>query len=180
MNTKAYAAAAPMTPHWKKQNHAPGAVADANMKRAATKKHAIDKPSATWYPPFRTSYGSSAFPYSVPVPFRDAGGGDAADTDRIPNAVTTQSSACTTSGNATNPEATLAGKPALRAMDPPRIMAEMTSAAMLSKRSAPRAEQSPTLSPTRSAITAGFRGSSSGMPASTLPTRSAPTSAAFV
>ena len=40
--------------------------------------------------------------------------------------------------------------------------------------------QSPTLSPTLSAITAGLRGSSSGMPASTLPTRSAPTSAALV
>ncbi len=39
---------------------------------------------------------------------------------------------------------------------------------------------SPTLSPTLSAITAGLRGSSSGMPASSLPTRSAPTSAAFV
>ena len=40
--------------------------------------------------------------------------------------------------------------------------------------------QSPTLSPTLSAITAGLRGSSSGIPASTLPTRSAPTSAALV
>ena len=40
--------------------------------------------------------------------------------------------------------------------------------------------QSPTLSPTLSAITAGLRGSSSGMPTSTLPTRSAPTSAPFV
>jgi hypothetical protein len=40
--------------------------------------------------------------------------------------------------------------------------------------------QSPTLSPTLSAITAGLRGSSSGIPASILPTRSAPTSAAFV
>ncbi len=39
---------------------------------------------------------------------------------------------------------------------------------------------SPTLSPTLSAMVAGFRGSSSGMPASTLPTRSAPTSAALV
>ncbi len=39
---------------------------------------------------------------------------------------------------------------------------------------------SPTLSPTLSAIVAGFLGSSSGIPASTLPTRSAPTSAAFV
>ncbi len=39
---------------------------------------------------------------------------------------------------------------------------------------------SPTLSPTLSAITAGLRGSSSGIPASTLPTRSAPTSADLV
>ena len=40
--------------------------------------------------------------------------------------------------------------------------------------------QSPTLSPTLSAMVAGLRGSSSGMPASTLPTRSAPTSAPLV
>ncbi len=40
--------------------------------------------------------------------------------------------------------------------------------------------QSPTLSPTLSAMTAGLRGSSSGMPASTFPTRSAPTSAPLV
>ena len=40
--------------------------------------------------------------------------------------------------------------------------------------------QSPTLSPTLSAITAGFLGSSSGIPASTFPTKSAPTSAPFV
>ena len=39
---------------------------------------------------------------------------------------------------------------------------------------------SPTLSPTESAIVAGFRGSSSGMPASTLPERSPATSAALV
>jgi len=62
----------------------------------------------------------------------------------------------------------------------PRIMAPMFSAAVDSNRSAPRPAQSPTLSPTRSAITAGLRGSSSGMPASTFPTRSAPTSAALV
>ena len=43
-----------------------------------------------------------------------------------------------------------------RAMVLPRIMALMTSAAMLSNRSAPLAAQSPTLSPTRSAMTAGF------------------------
>jgi len=40
--------------------------------------------------------------------------------------------------------------------------------------------QSPTLSPTLSAITAGFLGSSSGMPASIFPTKSAPTSAPLV
>ena len=49
-----------------------------------------------------------------------------------------------------------------------------------SYRSAPIPATSPTLSPTLSAMVAGFRGSSSGMPASTLPTRSAPTSAALV
>ena len=40
--------------------------------------------------------------------------------------------------------------------------------------------QSPTLSPTLSAMVAGLRGSSSGIPASTLPTRSPPTSAPLV
>ena len=40
--------------------------------------------------------------------------------------------------------------------------------------------QSPTLSPTLSAITAGLRGSSSGIPTSIMPTRSAPTSAPLV
>ena len=69
---------------------------------------------------------------------------------------------------------------AAAASDAPRIMAPMFSAAVDSNRSAPRPAQSPTLSPTRSAMTAGLRGSSSGMPASTLPTRSAPTSAALV
>ena len=49
-----------------------------------------------------------------------------------------------------------------------------------SNKSAPIPATSPTLSPTLSAIVAGFLGSSSGMPASTLPTKSAPTSAAFV
>ena len=60
------------------------------------------------------------------------------------------------------------------------IIAPMFSAAVDSNKSAPRPAQSPTLSPTKSAITAGFLGSSSGIPASTFPTRSAPTSAAFV
>ena len=52
--------------------------------------------------------------------------------------------------------------------------------AYVSNKSAAIPAQSPTLSPTLSAITAGFLGSSSGIPASTLPTRSAPTSAPFV
>ena len=49
-----------------------------------------------------------------------------------------------------------------------------------SNRSAPMPATSPTLSPTLSAMTAALRGSSSGMPASTLPARSPPTSAALV
>ena len=49
-----------------------------------------------------------------------------------------------------------------------------------SKMSAPMPATSPTLSPTLSAITPGFLGSSSGIPASTFPTKSAPTSAALV
>ena len=49
-----------------------------------------------------------------------------------------------------------------------------------SKISEPIPAISPTLSPTLSAITAGLRGSSSGIPASNLPTKSAPTSALLV
>ena len=49
-----------------------------------------------------------------------------------------------------------------------------------SNKSAPIPATSPTLSPTLSAIVAGFLGSSSGIPASTFPTKSAPTSAALV
>ena len=49
-----------------------------------------------------------------------------------------------------------------------------------SNKSAPIPATSPTLSPTLSAMVAGFNGWSSGIPASTFPTRSAPTSAAFV
>ncbi len=59
-------------------------------------------------------------------------------------------------------------------------MAAQVLSAQEPKRSAPIPATSPTLSPTLSAITAGFLGSSSGIPCSTLPTRSAPTSAAFV
>ena len=69
--------------------------------------------------------------------------------------------------------------------DPSEETEESTSAAQVDSakdpnRSAPIPAMSPTLSPTLSAITAGLRGSSSGMSFSTLPTKSAPTSAAFV
>lgn len=47
-------------------------------------------------------------------------------------------------------------------------------------RSAPIPATSPTLSPTLSAIVPGFFGESSSKPYSTLPTKSAPTSAALV
>ena len=47
-------------------------------------------------------------------------------------------------------------------------------------KSEPIPATSPTLSPTLSAIVAGFLGESSSSPSSTFPTRSAPTSAAFV
>ena len=62
----------------------------------------------------------------------------------------------------------------------PSSMTATAVTAYVSKRSAAMPAQSPTLSPTLSAMTAGLRGSSSGMPASIFPTRSAPTSAAFV
>jgi len=62
----------------------------------------------------------------------------------------------------------------------PSVIAETIAPTYDSNKSAPIPATSPTLSPTLSAITAGFLGSSSGIPASTLPTRSAPTSAAFV
>ncbi len=62
----------------------------------------------------------------------------------------------------------------------PRIRAATSVTAYDSNRSAAMPAQSPTLSPTLSAMVAALRGSSSGMPCSTLPTRSAPTSAALV
>ena len=62
----------------------------------------------------------------------------------------------------------------------PRISAATSVTAYDSNRSAAMPAQSPTLSPTLSAMVAALRGSSSGMPCSTLPTRSAPTSAALV
>ena len=66
-----------------------------------------------------------------------------------------------------------------------RELSASAAAAMMeptkdSNRSVPMPATSPTLSPTLSAMVAGFRGSSSGMSDSTLPTRSAPTSAALV
>ena len=58
--------------------------------------------------------------------------------------------------------------------------ADAMAATLESKRSAPIPATSPTLSPTLSAITAGFLGSSSAIPSSTFPVRSAATSAVFV
>ena len=58
--------------------------------------------------------------------------------------------------------------------------ADVIAATFESKRSAPIPATSPTLSPTLSAITAGFLGSSSAIPSSTFPVRSADTSAVFV
>ena len=62
----------------------------------------------------------------------------------------------------------------------PKTIAPIIEPTNDSNKSAPIPATSPTLSPTLSAIVAGLRGWSSGIPASTLPTRSAPTSAAFV
>ena len=60
-------------------------------------------------------------------------------------------------------------KPASCAKVIPIIIADKISAVIDSKRSAHYPAQSPTLSPTKSAITAGFLWSSSGIPASILP-----------
>src|SRR4030095_7217585 len=70
--------------------------------------------------------------------------------------------------------------PAPRKTKPPTSIVAITVTANVSNRSAAMPAQSPTLSPTLSAMTAGLRGSSSGIPASTLPTRGAATTAAFL
>ncbi len=77
---------------------------------------------------------------------------------------------------------TISGKvrPSAPSAAVPRINAATSVTAYDSNRSAAMPAQSPTLSPTLSAMVAGLRLSSSGMPVSTLPTRSAPTSAALV
>ncbi len=64
--------------------------------------------------------------------------------------------------------------------DDPRADVDSIDPQYDSYKSAPIPATSPTLSPTLSAIVAGLRASSSGMPASTFPTKSAPTSAALV
>lgn len=68
---------------------------------------------------------------------------------------------------------------------PIRVVEDITKAAQVDSANEPNRSAlipatSPTLSPTLSAMVAGFLGLSSGSPASTLPTRSAPTSAALV
>jgi hypothetical protein len=83
----------------------------------------------------------------------------------------------TKSGNIT-PTMAPFGEPAKAAA--PRMIAATNVTSYDSNRSAAIPAQSPTLSPTLSAMVAAFRGSSSGMFCSTFPTRSAPTSAAFV
>ena len=70
--------------------------------------------------------------------------------------------------------------PELKNAEAPRAMVARMDPQYDSYKSAPMPATSPTLSPTLSAIVAGLRGSSSGMSCSTLPTMSAPTSAAFV
>ncbi|MNI63404.1 hypothetical protein D3C73_1187700 [compost metagenome] len=62
----------------------------------------------------------------------------------------------------------------------PKTMVAKMVATYEPNKSAPIPATSPTLSPTLSAMVAGLRTSSSGIPASTLPTKSAPTSAALV
>lgn len=63
---------------------------------------------------------------------------------------------------------------------PPMTKAAQIASAKEPNRSAPIPATSPTLSPTLSAIVAGFFGLSSGSPAYTFPTKSDPKSAAFV
>lgn len=94
--------------------------------------------------------------------------------------LTVRSKEWTTRGKRINPDLVSKSRLAFSAIAPPRIIADRISAEIDSNKSAHWPAQSPTLSPTRSAITAGFLGSSSGIPCSTLPIRSAPTSAALV
>ena len=98
-------------------------------------------------------------------------------TATIPIIDVTTPTARTNSGNMT-PMIAPFGEPANAAA--PRISDAISVISEDSNRSAAMPAQSPTLSPTLSAIVAALRGSSSGIPCSTLPTRSAPTSAAFV
>lgn len=94
--------------------------------------------------------------------------------------LTNKSREWTTRGNKIKPDLVSKSKLACSANTPPRIIADIISADIDSNKSAHYPAQSPTLSPTKSAITAGFLGSSSGIPASNFPIKSAPTSAAFV
>lgn len=94
--------------------------------------------------------------------------------------LTIKSRQWTTNGKRMKPLFVSKSSSACSAITPPRIIADRISAEIDSKRSAHYPAQSPTLSPTRSATTAGFLASSSGISFSTLPIRSAPTSAALV
>src|SRR4029453_9384814 len=98
-------------------------------------------------------------------------------TARMPMIEVITPTARTNSGNIT-PAMAPTSVPANAAA--PRISDATSVTSYDSNRSAAIPAQSPTLSPTLSAIVAALRGSSSGIPTSTLPTRSAPTSAALV
>ena len=88
---------------------------------------------------------------STPCSWRPSGHRFESRTVRMPMMLANRPNAHITIGKRT-PFSPKTGKSAT-----PRIIAPIFSAAVDSKRSAPRPAQSPTLSPTRSATTAGFR-----------------------
>ena len=81
----------------------------------------------------------------------------------------TKSKQCTVKGKNINESFVKLLNPASWASVTPIIIADKISAVIDSNKSAHCPAQSPTLSPTKSAITAGFLWSSSGIPASILP-----------
>jgi hypothetical protein len=101
-------------------------------------KASTARPSVMEYPFCRITMGSSTTDFEL--------GSLVLLMEAMPIAETTKSNEWTTRGNRINPEASSSLQ--RFAMEPPRIMALMTSAAILSNKSAPRAAQSPTLSPT--------------------------------
>ena len=92
-------------------------------------------------------------------------------TIKIPKIEASNPNEASAKGRAIIPESSIVAAIAIEAIIEPQYDSNMSE---------PIPATSPTLSPTLSAITPGFRGSSSGIPASTFPTRSAPTSALLV